>query len=92
MAFERKDNSGAVFNNERKEKDTHPDRTGDAVIGGVPYWVNGWLKKDKNGKPFLSLSFNPKDKTIPVAKADGKNVVGRGDDMSDEIPFAAEFR
>jgi hypothetical protein len=86
MAFERKDNSGAVFNNERKEKDTHPDRTGDAVIDGKAYWVNGWLKKDKNGKPFLSLSFNPKDKTIPVAKADGQRVSSR-QEMGDEIPF-----
>ena len=49
MAYETKDNTGSVFQNERKEKDTHPDRTGSAKIGGVDYWVNGWIKQDRNG-------------------------------------------
>jgi hypothetical protein len=60
MAFEQRDNSGALFQNERKEADNHPDRTGTAMIGGVEYWVNGWLKEGAKGK-FLSLSFKPKD-------------------------------
>lgn len=58
--YEQKDNSGALFPNDRKEADNHPDRTGSAMIGGVEYWVNGWLKEGSKGK-FLSLSFRPKD-------------------------------
>ena len=34
MSYEMKDNSGSIFVNERKERDTHPDRTGTAVIDG----------------------------------------------------------
>jgi hypothetical protein len=59
MSFEMKDNSGSIFVNERKERDTHPDRTGTAVIDGKHYYINAWIKDCKTGK-FLSLSFKPK--------------------------------
>jgi hypothetical protein len=58
--FEQRDNSGALFPNDRKEADNHPDRTGSAMIGGVEYFVNGWIKEGQKGK-FLSLSFKQKD-------------------------------
>jgi hypothetical protein len=60
MAYEQRDNSGSVFVNDRKEKDTHPDRTGTAMIDGVMYYVSGWLKQSTKG-PFLSLAFKRKD-------------------------------
>ena len=59
--FEQKDNSGAMFAVEEKKTDKHPDREGSALIGGREYWVNGWLKKSKDGKPYLSLAFKPKE-------------------------------
>lgn len=59
MAYEQRDNSGTIFVNNKKEKETHPDRTGKAMIGGVMYWVSGWLKKSAKGEPFLSLAFKP---------------------------------
>jgi hypothetical protein len=59
MSYEQKDNTGSIFVNERKERDTHPDRTGTALIDGKPYYINAWIKEGKTGK-FLSLSFKPK--------------------------------
>ncbi len=89
MAYEQKDNSGSMFKNERKEKDTHPDRTGSAMIDGTSYWVNGWVKQDKNGNPWLSLAFKRKEaKPQPTQGAAPKRHVGGiSDTIDDEIPF-----
>ena len=36
---DKRDNSGALFRNERKEADNHPDYTGNAMIDGKEYWI-----------------------------------------------------
>ena len=55
-------NRGSLFVNDRKEKDTHPDRTGSINVDGVEYFLDGWLKTSASGKQFLSLSVKRKDK------------------------------
>lgn len=59
MAYELKDGQGSLFRNERKEQDNHPDYAGSIMVGGVEYWLNGWLKTGAKGK-FFSLSVKPK--------------------------------
>lgn len=62
MAYETRDNSGSLFKNNYKEKETQPDRTGKAKIGGVEYKISGWVKKTQSGDQYLSLSFQlPKE-------------------------------
>lgn len=87
MAYETKDNTGSVFQNERKEKDTHPDRTGSAKIGGVDYWVNGWIKQDRNGKPYLSLAFKPKEGAAKAPEPPAARPSLKDDMDGDSIPF-----
>jgi hypothetical protein len=80
MSFELKDNSGSIWVNDRKEKETHPDRTGTVKVGGVEYYISGWLK-DANGKKYMSLSFKRKE-----AKQESAPAVS-GDVFDDSIPF-----
>ena len=54
------DNSGALFKNDRKEKESHPDYRGDITVDGTKYWLSAWIKDGKKGK-FMSLSVQPKE-------------------------------
>lgn len=81
MAYEIKDMSGSLFKNDKREKDSHPNAKGTAKINGVEYWVSSWTKKDKNGNPWQSLSFQKKIDS--KGKRDG-GVPG----MESDIPFA----
>jgi hypothetical protein len=93
MAFEQRENTGAIFVNDRKEKDTHPDRAGSATIDGVEYWVNGWLKKSRDGQPFLSLAFKRKNADAAKPKNEAAKSAGGGaPPFDDAIPFGPEAR
>ena len=85
MAYERNDNSGALFRNDKKQEgDNRPNYRGDAKINGVDMWVSSWIKKDRNGNTFMSLAFEEKERR-PVhpnrTEAEAKR------DLSDGYPF-----
>jgi len=54
-----RNNEGAIWGNTRKEKDTHPDFTGNAVVDGVEYKIAAWKRRpDANPKaPSLKFKF-----------------------------------
>lgn len=88
MAFEQRDNSGSLFKNDKKDGDKHPDRKGSAMIGGVHYWVSGWVKQDRNGNPWMSLSFQPKEQaTRSQEQIKPVKTPLRADLDDSEIPF-----
>jgi hypothetical protein len=80
-----RDNSGSISANKRKEKETHPDIKGKATVGGVDYWISGWLKENDNGK-WYSLAFEPKDAPAEAPKPAAQRQKPALDD-SDSIPF-----
>lgn len=59
--MQQRDNTGAIFKNDRKESDSHPDYKGHAMIDGSEYWISVWINESKAGKKYMSVKFNPKD-------------------------------
>ena len=62
MAYEQKDGSGALFKNDDKQSETHPDYKGTIRVGGQDYWLSSWIKTSKAGQKYMSLSAQPKEK------------------------------
>lgn len=55
-------NRGALFKNDRKESDSHPDLSGKINVDGKEYWLSGWSKRNEDGSfKVLSLSVKPKE-------------------------------
>jgi hypothetical protein len=87
MPFDRT-NTGTLRRNERKEKETHPDFTGDMNINGTEFWLSGWIKtageNSKNpGQKFFSLAVKPKEGQRPKTLAEQKPE----EFIDDDIPF-----
>lgn len=80
---EKRDNSGVLFKNDKKEEPKHPDYKGNITVGGKDYWLSAWIKEGKSGK-FMSLAMNPKE---PRAEDAPKKSSKRIEDMEDDIPF-----
>ena len=79
-------NRGAIFKNDDKQQDNHPDYKGSINVNGVDLWISGWLKtSEKTGKKFMSLSVKPKDEK--PTKQPLKSKSSGFDDMNDDVPF-----
>lgn len=88
MTYETRELTGSAFKNRKKEKESQPDLTGEAKIEGKIYWLSVWIRKDKNGNDWASISLQEKDFTKAkdaVKASPGPSVPT---DFSDEIPFS----
>jgi hypothetical protein len=83
MAYEMKPDTGSIFKNDKREKDTQPNGKGQALIGGVEYWVSAWTNDGPRGK-YQQLKFERKDaqKAAPTRPAPPVN-----DDDFGDPPF-----
>ena len=74
---------GALFKNDRKEKENQPDYTGNVEVEGTKYNMAGWMRQSKAGKPFMSISLS-----IPEPQNSApRPTASAGHSMDDEIPF-----
>jgi uncharacterized protein (DUF736 family) len=77
--MEQKNNSGALFKNDKKANEKAPDYKGKCVVDGVEKEVAAWVKEAKNGNKYLSLQFSE-----PYKKPDNK---GKYEPKEDDFPF-----
>lgn len=76
-------NRGALFKNDKKESDNHPDYTGSIDVNGQDFWLSAWLKTSESGRKYMSLSVKPKE-----AQKQAEAPKGRRPQIEDEdIPF-----
>lgn len=71
-----KDNRGAIWGNTRKQKDAHPDFTGNAMIDGVEYNVAAWKRRPNANPKAPSLSFK-----FEKAQTDIEEEIPNADDL-----------
>lgn len=81
-------NSGALFPNDRKTKQSHPDYKGTMTdADGQEFWISAWVKQGKKGE-FLSLAFEKKEDR----PADGPRTLGNKAAQSTPKPSTTNFQ
>tara|TARA_R110000824_G_scaffold39383_1_gene119209 strand:+ start:874 stop:1170 length:297 start_codon:yes stop_codon:yes gene_type:complete len=98
MAYQQKPNSGSLWKNDKREKDTHPEYKGSALIDGVEYWVSAWVNETQADKAkYFGMKFEAKEQQNQAdPNAAGGNTdpgyQGGGGLPDDQIPFAPDVR
>lgn len=87
--YQQKDNSGALFKNDKKETDSHPDYKGSAMIDGSDYWVSGWINTSNAGTKYMKFSYSPKEQVHNNGVQQVQAAVGGMSmaQLEDDIPF-----
>lgn len=80
--------SGVLFrNDDKREGKRDPDYRGNAEVNREQFWVSAWIKSSKDGRKYMSLSFQPKQAKDVKGAAVHKEAPAATDDLDDEIPF-----
>jgi uncharacterized protein (DUF736 family) len=79
--METKNNSGAIFKNDNKKSENHPDYKGKVNVNGKDMEVALWLKESAKGTKYFSASFSE-----PYVKTDEPQIRVTQLD-ADDLPF-----
>jgi len=85
MAYQHKENTGSLFKNEKREKDTHAHARGSALIDGVEYWIDAWTNESNDGSKYQSLKFKRKDAASNTTHR--PQPAAFDNDLDDDVPF-----
>jgi len=85
--METRNNSGAIFKNDNKKTDNHPDYKGKVNVNGKDMEIALWLKTSGSGVKFMSAQFSePFVKTEPQIQRNEPQIKEYGD-ANDDLPF-----
>ena len=80
--METKNNTGAIFKNDKKTAETHPDYKGKVTVNGKEMEVALWLKTSQAGMKYFSATFQE-----PYVKPVLTEIPLKVDDSDDDLPF-----
>ena len=80
--METKNNTGAIFKNDKKTAENQPDYKGKVVVNGKDMEVALWLKESKSGMKYFSTTFKE-----PYVKPVHTEIPLMPDDADDDLPF-----
>lgn len=80
--METKNNSGAIFKNDKKTAETHPDYKGKVNVNGKEMEVALWLKTSQAGMKYFSASFSE-----PYVKPAVLSAPAEPFAQDDDLPF-----
>lgn len=63
-------NSGALFRNDRKEKETQPDLRGKVNVEGKDFYISAWSKNSEKAGKYMSLALTAVEETKATPAAD----------------------
>ncbi len=79
-----KQNKGAIFKNENKTNEKHPDYRGKINWGGTDIEVSMWVNKSKEGKSYFSVSLQEPYKKMENTSDKMRNAPL---ELDDDLPF-----
>ena len=79
-----KQNKGAIFKNENKSNEKHPDYRGKINWGGTDIEVSMWVNKSKEGKSYFSVSLQEPYKKMENTSDKMRNAPL---ELDDDLPF-----
>lgn len=79
--METKLNSGAIFKNDKRTKDTQPEYRGTINVDGVEKEISLWIKVSAKGTSYFSAAISE------PFKRDTKQVINTVDDTLNNLPF-----
>lgn len=79
-------NRGAIWKNDKKETEKHPDFRGELNVNGANFWVSAWRRAPgaPDKAPALSFAVTPKEGQSVKPTS---NEVFPKDTVSDDLPF-----
>ena len=86
--METRNNTGAIFKNDNKKAENHPDYKGKVNVNGKDMEIALWMKTSAKGVKFMSASFSePFVKGEPQINGTLKQPSYVNLDVNDDLPF-----